>query len=87
MSPFAILGVSGLFCCFNSVFLWKIIVIANHVEPDQNMASDLGLHYLPMTLILVPGNNGLRVYPTLNELLYQGKQTRSHEFVKVAVKH
>ena len=35
MSPFVIVGVSSLFCCFYSVF---------------DVASDLGLHCLPLTL-------------------------------------
>ena len=48
ISPFAILGVSGLFCSFYSVFDGKS-VIAKNVDPDQNemphyVASDLGLH-------------------------------------------
>ena len=36
-------------------FLWKIL-LANNVDPDQNphyVASDLGLHRLPMTLLPV----------------------------------
>ena len=40
---------------------WKIL-LANAVDPDQmphHVASDLGLHYLPMTLLRVPGKNGL----------------------------
>ena len=32
-SPFAILGVSGLFCCFYSIF--HKILLANTVDPDQ----------------------------------------------------
>ena len=52
-SPFVILGVSGLFCSFHSIFLWKIL-LANTVDPNktpQNVASDLGLHCLPMNLL------------------------------------
>ena len=43
-------------------FLWKIL-LANSVDPDQmphNVASDLGLHCWLMTLLQVPGKNGLR---------------------------
>ena len=39
-SPFVILGVLGLFCHFYSIF-------------DDHVASDLGLHCLPMTLLHV----------------------------------
>ena len=49
-SPFVILGVSGLFCCFYSIFE------ANNVDPDQtphHVASDLGLLCLPVTLLRV----------------------------------
>ena len=58
MSPFVILG---LFCRFYSNFDGKS---ANTVDPDQtphNVASDLGLHCLPITLLRVPGKNGLMV--------------------------
>ena len=54
-SPFVILGVLGLFCHFYTIFYGKIL-LANNVDPDQkphNVASDLGLHCLPMTLIRV----------------------------------
>ena len=50
-SPFVILGVLGLFCCFSSIIDGKSL--ANNVDPDQmpqDVASDLGLHCLPMTL-------------------------------------
>ena len=56
-SPFVIFGVSSLFCrfififSFFVVFLWKIL-LAKTVDPDQtphHVASDLGLHFLPMT--------------------------------------
>ena len=46
-----ILGVSGLFVAF-ILFLMKIL-LANNADPDQmphDVASDLGLHCLPMTL-------------------------------------
>ena len=54
-SPFFILGVSDLFCCFYSIFSWKIL-LTNNVDPDQMphyVASDLGLHCLSMTLFWV----------------------------------
>ena len=54
-SPCVILGVSFLFSCFYSIFLWKIL-LANNVDPDQMphyLASDLGLHCLPSTLLRV----------------------------------
>ena len=46
------LGVSDLFCCFYSV----LMEISTTVDPDQmphNLANDLGLHYLPVTLLRV----------------------------------
>ena len=42
--------VLGLFCCFYSIF------DQNNVVPDQtphSVASDLGLHCLPLTLVRV----------------------------------
>ena len=51
-SPFVILGMSYLFCRFYPVFDAKIL-LANNVDPDQMphyVASDLGLHCLPITL-------------------------------------
>ena len=50
-SPCVSLGVSGLFCCFYSIFLWKILS-ANSIDPDETphyLASDLGLHCLHLT--------------------------------------
>ena len=50
-SPFVILGVSGLFCGFYSIFYGKSCY---NVDPDQMphyVASDLGLHCLPMTFM------------------------------------
>ena len=38
------------------------MLLANDVDPDQmqhNVASDLGLHCLPMTLLGFPGKNRL----------------------------
>ena len=55
-SPFVILGVSGLFCGFYSIFDGKSCY---NVDPDQIVASDLGLHCLPMTFYGFPGKNGL----------------------------
>ena len=55
-SPFAILGVLGLFCCFYSISDGKSCLIAKNVDPNQTphyVASDLGLHCLPMTLFQV----------------------------------
>ena len=55
MNRFVFLGVSGLFCRFNSIFCWKIL-LANTVDPYQTphtMASDLGLHCLPIYLFRV----------------------------------
>ena len=48
MSPFVILGVSGLFCRFYSFFFIKK-TLANNADPDQtphNVVPDLGLHCL-----------------------------------------
>ena len=53
--PFNILGVSDKFCHFYSNFLTKSLLV-NNVDPDQMphyVASNLGLHYLPMTLLLI----------------------------------
>ena len=50
-NPFVILRVLGLFCRFYSIFDGKLL--ANTVDPDQmphHVASDLGLHCLPVTL-------------------------------------
>ena len=55
MSPFVILGVSGIFCLFYSIFDGKIL-LENTLDPDQmphDVASDLGLHCLPVTLLRV----------------------------------
>ena len=58
-SPFVILGVLGLFYCLSSIVLWKILLLlANNVDPDQMphyVASDLGLHCLPLTFLWVSG--------------------------------
>ena len=70
-SPFVILEVSGQFCRFYSIFLWKI-QSANTVYPDQaphNVASDLSLHCLPMTFYGFPGKNGLNRIGRKPELL------------------
>ena len=43
----------GPFCSFYSIFEWKILS-ANNVGPDQmphDVASDLGLHCLPISLL------------------------------------
>ena len=55
-SPFVILGVSDLFCLFYSIFDGN--PVSKHCRPDQtphNVASDLSLHCLPMTLLQVSG--------------------------------
>ena len=60
-NPFVILGVSGLFCRFCSIFIPFLMEIrvckqCRNVDPDQTsnyVASDLGLHGLPMTLLQV----------------------------------
>ena len=55
-SPFVILGVSGLLCHFYSVF--DESPVTNNVDPDQmphHVAVDLGLHCLPMTILLKNG--------------------------------
>ena len=47
--------VSGQFCCFNSIF-WQKILLVDNEDPDQMphyVASDLGLLCLPMTLLQV----------------------------------
>ena len=52
-SPFVILGASSLFCCFCSNFDEKKM-LANNVDPDQtphDVASDLGLHCMPLTIL------------------------------------
>ena len=43
-------------------YIWWKILLANIVDPDQiprYVASDLGLHCLPMALLWFPGKNGL----------------------------
>ena len=53
-SLFVILGVSGLFVAL--FYLWWKILFANTVDPDQSphdVASNLGLHCLPMILLRV----------------------------------
>ena len=53
-SPFVILGVSGLLCRFYSNFNERSCKQTE--DPDQTshyVASDLGLHCLPMTLLRV----------------------------------
>ena len=50
MSPFVILGLSGLLFCFSSNLME--VLLANDADPDQTLhdvASDLSLHCLPMT--------------------------------------
>ena len=50
---FVILGVSGLFCHFCTIFDRKIL-LTNKVDPDHiphHVAFDLGLHCFPMTLL------------------------------------
>ena len=59
-NPFVILGVSGLLLLL-FYFGWKIL-LANTVDPDQMppyVASDLGLHCLPVTLLWVSSKNEL----------------------------
>ena len=51
---FVILGMSDIFCRFYSILME--ILLAKNVDPDQTphyMASDLGHHSLPMTLVRV----------------------------------
>ena len=51
---------SGLFCCFYSIF--DKILLANTVDPDQTphiVASDLGQHCLPIIFYGFPHYNGL----------------------------
>ena len=62
-NTFVILGVSGIGSILLLLFYfgWKIL-IANNVDPDQMphfVASDLGLHCLPMTLSWFTSKNGL----------------------------
>ena len=48
-SPLVILGVSGLFCRFQSIFMENSV---NSVDPDQTqhyVMSDLGQHCFPVT--------------------------------------
>ena len=100
MSPFVILGKPGLFCRFYSVFFLLKIVLANNVDPDQtphDVASDLGLHYSPMTLYGFQGKNGLnewiqfcvrlrwhRVIASLLTSYFKGKKF-SHELSRLII--
>ena len=56
-SPFVISGVPGLFCRFYSNVDGNTVdPDANTVDPDQtphDVASDLGLHCLPITILRV----------------------------------
>ena len=55
-------GVGSIFLLL-FYFRWKLL-LANSVDPDQMshyVASDLGLHCLPMTLLRVSRSNGLKV--------------------------
>ena len=61
MSPFVILGLSGSFCSF--ILFFMEILLANNLDPDQmphDVASDQGLHCLPLTLLRVSGKTGLK---------------------------
>ena len=54
-SSFVILGVSGQLCPLYSIFDGNAL-LANSVDPDQMpyyVASDLGLHCLPLSLLRV----------------------------------
>ena len=54
-------------------FLWKIL-LANNVDTDQMphyVASDLGLHCLPVTLVWVPGKNKLKKVQVTGSLKQQ----------------
>ena len=54
-SPFVVLGVSGLFSRFYSIFDGKIL-LANTVDLDQTphyVASDLGMYCLPISPLRV----------------------------------
>ena len=49
------------------------ILLENIVDPDQTphyVASDLGLHCLPMTLYGFPGTNGLKSILSSNLFIY-----------------
>ena len=48
---FVILGRSGLFCCFYSIFMEN--PVCKQCRPRSDVASDLGRHYWPMTLLRV----------------------------------
>ena len=72
-SPFVILGV---------FFRFYSILLANTVDPDQTphyVASDLGLHCLPITLYGFPGKNGLIVLGMCTLIL-----TKSDEHLAMA---
>ena len=52
--PFPIEGVSGQLLLVSCFFVEILELNANSVDPDQmwySMVSDLGLHYLPMSLL------------------------------------
>ena len=60
-SPFVILGLFGLFFFFFFFFAFILFLmenpLTNNEDPDQkphDIASDLGLHFLPMTLCGFP---------------------------------
>ena len=52
MSLFVILGVSGLFCGFYSILMENPVSnTVDHAQTPHYVASDLGLHCLPMNLL------------------------------------
>ena len=52
-SPFVILEVLDLFCRFYSIFMENSINFVDSDQTPHNVASDLGPHCLPMTLLRV----------------------------------
>ena len=63
-------------------FRWKTL-LANSVDPDQMphyMASDLGIHCLPITLLLFPGKNELNY-----TMSFRGKRNVKKKTVLIQV--
>ena len=58
-------GTNGKSIILGVLILKHITVLANKVDPDQMphyVASDPGLHCLPVNLLRFPGKNGLMQY-------------------------
>ena len=93
MSPFVILGVSGLLCHFYSIFDGKSCEQTN-VGSDQMphyVASDLGLHCFPKTLLRVSMKEWVKNRPYFGRAMLAREANRKSQkmspFQKMVVKY